>query len=431
MLDANKIYVWTIIIGLLLIIPGIQFFTVLDELCVLIFFSTALLDSIVNHCWKKYRLLWIVIGIIGAYAVYSIIFLSNNSAPYILMDWLIEVKPFVPFATLLGAGIQFSSVEKSIIKKICIINCTIISLLLIGYAAFFGAYIIKITVFHVAYCGHIIFISVLFYLYCKLDKDGNLDRTSLWTVILFLTLGLLCGRSKYFAVFVCTIPFLLYYKPRFTKHLTTKHLIVLGIIFCLILAVTWQKFSYYFISGSEGMDKFNPHELESFARPVLYITGYLILFDYFPFGPGLASFASYPSQANYSNVYYEYGINNVWGLSPAMPEFICDAYYPSLAQVGIVGLILFIWFWVYAYSFIRVMIRNFLPEFRYNIIIGSLCIIFILVESTTGTTFTFATGALIMSLLGIVSSPGYELKKSLAITSQKYSSEIKLTEYKI
>lgn len=431
MLDANKIYIWTIIMGLLLIIPGIQFFTVLDELCVFIFFSTALLDSIVNHCWKKYRLLWIVIGIIGAYAIYSIIFLSNNTTPYVLMDWLIEVKPFVPFTVLLGAGISFSSVEKSIIQKICIINCIIISLILIASSVYFGAGIIKATVYHPTYSGHIILISALFYIYCKLDHNGDIDRTTLWTVILFLTLGLLCGRSKYFAIYVCTIPFLLYYKPRFTKHLTPKQLILLGMIFCLILAVTWQKLSYYFISGSEGMDKFDPKVLESFARPVLYVTGYLILFDYFPFGSGLASFASYPSSANYSNVYYEYGINNVWGLSPTMPDFICDAYYPSLAQFGIVGLILFIWFWIYAYSFIRTMIRNYFPELKYNIIIGSLCIIFILVESTTGTTFTFATGALIMSLLGIVSFPGYELKKSLALTSQKDSSEIQLTEYKI
>lgn len=429
MLDANKIYVWTIIAELLLIIPGIKFLTFLDELCVVIFFSTALLDCLVNHCWKKYKLLWLAIAIVGAYALYSITFLSNNTAPYILMDWLIEVKPFVPFAVLLSTGIQLSSVEKTIIEKICFFNCIIISLLLFAGVGYFGNNLFKATIVHITYCGQIIFISAFFYLYCKIDKLGKIDRTSVWTVILFLTLGLLCGRSKYFAIYVCAIPFLLYYKPGFTHHLTLKQLILLGLIFCLILAVTWQKFNYYFLVGNSGGTRIDPTVMESFARPVLYVTGYLILFDYFPFGSGLASFASYPSSANYSNVYYEYGINNVWGLSRNMPDFICDAYYPSLAQFGIVGLILFIWFWIYAYNFIRVMIRSKEIKYKYNIIIGSLCVIFILIECTSGNTFTFSTGLPIMILLGITSSTGYYLKESSSII--KNEKEQQLTNYKI
>ena len=41
-----------------------------------------------------------------------------------------------------------------------------------------------------------------------------------------------------------------------------------------------------------------------------------------------------------------------------MPDFICDAFYPTLAQFGIIGVILFITFWVYTYRFLRMMIRK-------------------------------------------------------------------------
>lgn len=37
-------------------------------------------------------------------------------------------------------------------------------------------------------------------------------------------------------------------------------------------------------------------------------------------------------------------MNEVWGLSEG-GGFICDAYYPTLAQFGIVGVFFFCWFW--------------------------------------------------------------------------------------
>ncbi|MDE7411654.1 MAG: hypothetical protein K2M94_06415 [Paramuribaculum sp.] len=430
MIDINKIYVWIIITALILIIPGIHYITYLDELCAMAFFGVAVLDAAVNHAWRKYRLLWLITAIIGAYTIYSIVLLSNNTPPYIMMDWIIEIKPFVPFAVLLCAGIRFTRIEKTIIEKICIINCTIISLLMMASIAYFGKYIIDITVQHISYCGHIIFLCMMLYLFCKIDRNGSIDRSALFTTITFLTLGLLCTRSKYYAVYICAIPFLLYYRPGITRHLTIKHLIAIGLIGILVITVTWTKFNFYFMGGAD-FSNINPAEIEAFARPVLYATSFMIFVDYFPFGSGLASFASFPSAASYSNIYYEYGINNVWGLSPSMPDFICDAYYPSLAQFGIIGVILFIWFWIYAYSFIRIQIRNFLPQYKYNIIIGSLCIIFILVESTTGTTFTFTTGLLVMALLGIASYPGYEMKLSADTHRNDKSLCIPLTDYKI
>ena len=78
---------------------------------------------------------------------------------------------------------------------------------------------------------------------------------------------------------------------------------------------------------------------------MLYVTGGQILLDYFPFGSGLASFASNASAVNYSTLYYDYGLDKVWGLSPSKTDFICDAYYPSLCQFGVVGVCLFIYLW--------------------------------------------------------------------------------------
>ena len=146
--------------------------------------------------------------------------------------------------------------------------------------------------------------------------------------------------------------------------------------------------------------------------------------DYFPFGCGLASFASFPSQEWYSNVYYEYGINNVWGLSLKNPGFICDAFYPSLAQFGFAGLILFIWYWVYAYGFLRTMLRTDARKYKYPFIIGSLIICYILIESTTGNVISQNVGVMPIMLLGIVAAQGRELREAKAIRHKPVLSTI-------
>ena len=76
-----------------------------------------------------------------------------------------------------------------------------------------------------------------------------------------------------------------------------------------------------------------------------YKTSLKILYDYFPFGSGMGSFACNGAWKFFSPLYYKYNLTGIWGLSPEMGYFICDAYYPTLAQFGIVGVFFFCWFW--------------------------------------------------------------------------------------
>lgn len=58
-----------------------------------------------------------------------------------------------------------------------------------------------------------------------------------------------------------------------------------------------------------------------------------------PFGEGFARYASFASTLNYSEVYYQYGFNNVWGLSKADPDFLTDTSWPAvLGESGYLGL---------------------------------------------------------------------------------------------
>jgi len=66
------------------------------------------------------------------------------------------------------------------------------------------------------------------------------------------------------------------------------------------------------------------------ARTVLYAVGWSIARDRFPLGAGFGRFGGYVSEIRYSPIYDEYGISNVWGLSPEFPGYIEDTYWPHL-----------------------------------------------------------------------------------------------------
>lgn len=79
------------------------------------------------------------------------------------------------------------------------------------------------------------------------------------------------------------------------------------------------------------------------ARSLLAQCGLGIAFQSFPLGSGFATFATYMSGVYYSPLYYEYGLNIIWGLSPAYPAFIADTFWPAVvAQFGLVGLAAFV-----------------------------------------------------------------------------------------
>lgn len=394
-------------LGITLIIPSFQLFLYLDELLSYSLLGLALADCIFNNRWRKYSLLWILMSIMSFYAWYSIQFLDYNTVGMILKDWIIELKPFIPFAVLLSLSVSFNKRDKKYIRRICIINTLIMFVSLLC-----GEKFVTTMVTHPAYAGHVIYISSIFYLYCSFDEEsGTVTKRDITITVLMLTSGLLCLKAKYFAMYIPAIYLILFYKPGILRHFNAKHAFVSILILLGVLGATWNKFQYYFLQGNS--ESFDPTVIESFARPVLYMTSGFILVDHFPFGSGLASFASFPSAENYSNIYYEYGIHNVHGLAPQSEiSFICDAFYPSLAQFGVVGVILFIIFWIYVYNFPRRMIRDDSTKYRIPFIIASIILIFIFAECTSGNALTQVSGTLSMMLLGTICSIGRQLDVS-------------------
>lgn len=388
------------------LIPSVYMFDKTDELTACMLIALAGLDMITTGNFRKYKGFLLLVTILTGYGIYSL-YLPYNKPQYILVDWIIQIKSFASFFILFAINPQFTERDKRWIKHICAFNMTILCVALCC-----GWDVTMLLVFHPTYAGTIIFISACFYAYVSVDENGRLPRNVIRNIVIALLIGCLCLKAKYFGTLVVIMYFIFLYKPGIMRRFSTTHLITIIMICGCILAVSWNKINYYFLQGES--ESFDPEVVYSYARPVMFMTGGLILVDHFPFGTGLASFGTAASSAefNYSNVYYEYGIHTVHGLNPnAEFDFICDAFFPELAQFGMVGLIIFIYFWIWAYSYLRVITRYYIKQYRPQFIIGSCIIVFLLIESVGATTIVHTVGLESLSLLGIICALGRTLKQ--------------------
>ena len=157
------------------------------------------------------------------------------------------------------------------------------------------------------------------------------------------------------------------------------------------------------------------------ARPESYKTARTIIFsDYIPFGSGLASFGTNAAAKYYSPLYYEYGLDDIWGLYPDNPMFLADAFYPTLAQYGMVGLFFFLWFWIRRY---KQAVHH--KEFRaYKVAMMMIFALFL--ENMADTSYLSGKGMGYFMLLAMAIKGSYVSKKNvrgIAINEDAKSTE--------
>ncbi len=406
MLRIDRICTVLFIVAFALIIPSVKIATFIDELIAGLLGVLAIADCIFNKAWRRYTLLWIIIAIMTFYAGYSIAFLHYNTIGAIASDWIIQLKPYVPFVVFLAIRPTLSGADKQWLRIIAIVNATI------SFISFFLPRELMTQVMgHVYFTGSVLLLSATIYAYTS--GDSLRCPRNIMIIVAMLAAGLIGGRSKYYGEFIAAIYFLFFYTRTLYRDMTWKQRILITSIPLCIIAVGWSKFSYYFLTGESHT--FDPSVIESYARPVLYATGALILIDKMPFGSGLASFASWSSVEPYSSVYHEYGISSVYGLSPANPTFICDAFYPSLAQFGIIGIIFFLAFWIYVTQLLKKLIRSNPVGNRLYFACGWIIVIMILIESIASTTFVQTAGMWAMMLLGIICAKAEDTDETLSL----------------
>lgn len=380
------LFVFTLIFGVVFYDAlGLNF---IDELCAITL--CALYAYYVFHTpnWSVNKLFLITLGVFLFYLIYSFAIKCNTKAA-ILSDFIIQLKPYLAFFTVYA----FKPVLNQQMKKNLQLLAIVFSgyLLIIGISSFFTSDILDTLLSHQSRLATTSTIMALLYLYCS--KYTPKDKL---IFLVLLAIGLLSGRSKMYGFFVLATFVIFYVNDKLKFKIDARNIIIFSIMAIAITFVVWDKFYFYFVQGGFG-DARETQDL--YARAALYYFSIDVFRDYFPFGSGFATYATFSSGEYYSHIYNDLGMDIMHGLTEKDPKFIADTYYPALAQFGIVGVILFFSFWLIQTKklmnlYIKANIKNF--------VIGILIISFFLIECTSDATITHNRGLFLMMLLALI-----------------------------
>lgn len=274
--------------------------------------------SLNKQPWREFIF---CLGLIAFYTVYSLLFGANVSGG-VWLDLMQEIRPYaIVFCTWI-LNPRFTKKQKKWMLMTMVI--TLVSWIFYHPETIESANAEFPVLGQLAICT-----GMSWYLFTE-----NTKRNRYVALALVLT-GMLAPKFKFMGEVVCFIAFIFFLKKRLNFK-SPKTLIYCTLVVTIVLMVSWTRFDAYYVSGLSN---------EELARPMTYRTSLKILYDYFPFGPGMGSFACNGAWKFFSPLYFKYNLTGIWGLSPEMGYFICDAYYPTLAQFGIVGVFFFLWFW--------------------------------------------------------------------------------------
>ena len=301
-------------------LPG--FSSVDEAMTVLLFVYTLWMyshnRSINKRPWKEFM---ICIGLMAFYTVYSLFF-GANVAESVWIDLMQEIRPYTIIFCTWILNPRFTKKQKKWMLGTMII--TLFSWIVYHPATFESQNAEFPVLGQLAICT-----GMSWYLFTKATKrNRNI-------ALLLVFTGMLAPKFKFIGEVVCFIAFVFFIKQRLNFK-SPKTMIYVALVIAIILMLTWTKFDAYYVSGLQN---------EELARPMTYKTSLRILWDYLPFGSGMGSFACNGAWQHYSPLYFKYNLDGIWGLSPRAGGFVCDAYYPTLAQFGIVGVFFFCWFW--------------------------------------------------------------------------------------
>lgn len=303
------------------------------------------------------------------YLLYSLV-IRVTTPRGVMLDFLQQLRPYAVFYLTWMMAPQFSLKQKKYIKWVMLLS-------FFGYLFAFKFKPSLVTPYggsESAALGQIaLCCAMVYYLFSKQTKR-NRNIT-----ILIMLLGLISGKSKYFGECVCFIALVMFVKSRI-NFTSVSTLLKVGALGAVVIFFTWTKFNAYYVEGFQ-------EDAQAMARPATYETGMTIMFkDYIPFGSGLGSFGTAAAAKEYSPLYYQYHLDEIWGLDPSNPMFLADAFYPTLAEYGIVGLFFFLWFWKR-----RLWEANKIPNLIYYRM-ALMCILALALESTADSSYLSGKG---------------------------------------
>lgn len=386
---------WVIYFPVCIAFQKVVNFDFSDELLmILLVFYTIVKSRYIVKKGRKLREMFTCYAILLFYLLYSFV-VSITTLRGIMLDFLQQIRPYSVFYLTWLLAPRFTRKQKRLIVAVMLSSLLVyIAILLVSpdTVAYFGNKRGNdFTLGQLSLCC-----GMIYYLFSKHTKQNRYISLGI------ILLGLMGGKSKYIGECIAFIGLVLFIKKKIQFD-SAKFVAQLTVMTAVIIFFTWTKFNLYYVEGIQN-------EETSYARPMSYKVAFRIITqDYIPFGTGYGTFSVIAAAKEYSPIYYKYDLDKVWGLQPENPMFLADAFYPSLAEYGILGVIFFFLFWKK-----RIQETHQIVDV-YSYRMGLMAIIALLLESVADTSYLSGKGMGYFMIMAIC----LNANRTMAIRKQK------------
>lgn len=240
---------------------------------------------------------------------------------------------------------------------------------------------------------------IAFYYYAKYYLYRNKkDQKSFFIYIFF---ALLSMKAK---VILSLISMLVVSNIILNKKKINIKALMISISSALIILILFKDYLIY------TYKLYYTFDIQQTARAAFNINSLAILKEYFPLGVGFGKFGSYYAGVYYSEYYYYYGMNLIYGLQPDLLIFPTDTYWPSIiGETGGIGTVILIYC---LYNIVKEIIKNFtLKKNEFLSLWAVLIFTQALVESLGAPTFNSAPQNIIIGIIVGMSLKNYGKKE--------------------
>ena len=291
-----------------------------------LFFSMAMRKSRFTREMKIALCLLFAIVVIGLFGNFLSGIVSDTF--FILVDILACSKFFIIYFALksiLGNTSYFVSymARESKVLLVLMLACLVINQFVDIGMTYEMRYGLKAFQFVFIHPTHMVTLSLACMAFIYSDASNGWKKY-IGIALILMAMSL---RSRWVALALVIVLIIIFVR----KGSTRAPFVVIGVGSVSAFLVGQAQMSVYYGSASES------------ARGHLMTTALSVFQNFFPLGAGFASFGSGVTKTIYSPLYYQYGLQNVYGLAPNNPSYLTDTFWPVvLAQFGFLGLIIWL-----------------------------------------------------------------------------------------
>lgn len=319
-------------------------FSSIDELCAVVLFYIAIKDYVhlasrSINCCRIGRIVLVSALFLGVGALCTVVFKIQTDVYPVLIDVFTSGKGLFCLAAALYLARTRATKADGFVRSV-VTECKILTVILfiavlinlLADVGFDGEGGLRYGIRPFAFVFYHPTIVVYLVTGIAAVLLAHEDRPIKWCVLLCVVL-VATLRSKGFgeAVVIALVVLALCVKDKKAK-LRWWHVLI-GL--AALVMVGWSQLEYYYLSAASNDQ----------ARTILTQTSMELAAAHFPVGTGFATYGSAitADPQYYSVLYYHYGFNMIWGLSPEQPGFITDSFWPTvIGQFGYLGLVLMV-----------------------------------------------------------------------------------------